>query len=122
MTGVQTCALPISADDERCGIVLTDGRVLAGVNVNGAKVGAQVDACIRPERIVLHTQANNRSNVLQATVSGVIYYGDHLRLLCAVGDGQAPATVKLPLATATVPRVGDSVWLEFPPELTRIYS
>ena len=111
-----------AADDERCGIVLTDGRVLAGVNVNGAKVGAQVDACIRPERIVLHTQANNRSNVLQATVSGVIYYGDHLRLLCAVGDGQAPATVKLPLATATVPRVGDSVWLEFPPELTRVYS
>jgi len=111
-----------AADDERCGIVLTDGRVLAGVNVNGAKVGAQVDACIRPERIVLHTQANNRSNVLQAAVSGVIYYGDHLRLLCAVGDGQAPATVKLPLATATVPQVGDSVWLEFPPELTRIYS
>ena len=110
-----------ASDDERCGIVLTDGRVLSGVNVNGAAVGAPVDACIRPERIVLHTQAENRSNVLQASVSGVIYFGDHLRLLCAVGDGQAPATVKLPLAIATVPRVGDSVWLEFPHDLTRIY-
>jgi putative spermidine/putrescine transport system ATP-binding protein len=110
-----------AADDERCGIVLTDGRVIAGVNVNGAAVGAPVEACIRPERIVLHTQSPSRSNVLQASVSGVIYFGDHLRLLCAVGDGQAPATVKLPLAAATVPRTGDTVWLEFPPELTRVY-
>jgi putative spermidine/putrescine transport system ATP-binding protein len=110
-----------AADDERCGIVLTDGRVVAGVNVNGAPVGAAVDACIRPERIGLHTQAPQRSNVLQATVSGVIYFGDHLRLLCAVGDGQAPATVKLPLSVPAVPQAGDTVWLEFPPELTRVY-
>ena len=62
----------------------------------------QVEACIRPERIVLHTQAvTDRGNVLQAQVRGVIYFGDHLRLLCAVGDGQAAATVKLPLS---VPR------------------
>jgi putative spermidine/putrescine transport system ATP-binding protein len=110
-----------AADDERCGIVLTDGRVLAGVNVNGAAVGAQVDACIRPERIVLHTQPVTRSNVLQASVSGAIYFGDHLRLLCSVGDGQATATVKLPLSSGSVPQAGDSVWLEFPQELTRIY-
>jgi putative spermidine/putrescine transport system ATP-binding protein len=110
-----------AADDERCGIVLTDGRVLAGVNVNGAAVGAQVDACIRPERIVLHTQPVTRSNVLQASVSGAIYFGDHLRLLCSVGDGQATATVKLPLSASAVPQAGGSVWLEFPQELTRIY-
>jgi putative spermidine/putrescine transport system ATP-binding protein len=110
-----------ATDGERCGIVLTDGRVIAGVNVNGAPVGASVAACIRPERIVLHTQAVNRGNVLQATVSGVIYFGDHLRLLCAIGEGQAPATVKLPLSAPAVPHVGDAVWLEFPPELTRIY-
>jgi putative spermidine/putrescine transport system ATP-binding protein len=110
-----------AADDERCGIVLTDGRVVAGVNVNGAPVGAAVDACIRPERIGLHMQAPQRSNVLQATVSGVIYFGDHLRLLCAVGDGQAPATVKLPLSVPAVPQAGDTVWLEFAPELTRVY-
>ncbi|RQP26761.1 ABC transporter ATP-binding protein [Piscinibacter terrae] len=110
-----------AADDERCGIVLTDGRVLAGVNVNGAAVGAQVDACIRPERIVLHTQPAARGNVLQASVSGAVYFGDHLRLLCAVGEGQATATVKLPLSAGAVPQAGDSVWLEFPQELTRIY-
>lgn len=110
-----------AADDQRCGIVLTDGRVLSGVNVNDATVGTPVQACIRPERIVLHVQPTPRSNVLQATVSAVIYFGDHLRLLCAVGEGQPGATVKLPLATPAVPRVGDSVWLEFPQDLTRIY-
>ena len=110
-----------AADDERCGIVLTDGRVLSGVNVNGAAVGASVEACIRPERIVLHTQANGRSNVLQASVSSILYFGDHQRLLCAVGDGQVSATVKLPLSSPAVPSVGDAVWLEFPQELTRVY-
>ncbi len=110
-----------AADDERCGIVLTDGRVIAGVNVNDAPVGAQVQACIRPERIVLHTQAGGRSNLLQASVSGVIYFGDHLRLLCAIGEGQASATVKLPLSAPAVPQTGDSVWLEFPPDFTRVY-
>jgi putative spermidine/putrescine transport system ATP-binding protein len=112
-----------AADDERCGIVLTDGRVLTGVNVNGAAVGVKVQAGIRPERIVLHAQApGERSNVLQAQVGSVIYFGDHLRLLCSVGDGQADSTVKLPLSAPSVPAVGDNVWLEFPPDLTRVYA
>jgi putative spermidine/putrescine transport system ATP-binding protein len=111
-----------AADSERCGIVLPDGRVLTGLNVNGAEVGAQVVAGIRPERIVLHLQApSDRGNVLQSRVSGVIYFGDHLRLLCAVGDDQSEATVKLPLAGGPAPQAGQTVWLEFPPELTRIY-
>ncbi|WP_143171665.1 ABC transporter ATP-binding protein [Rhizobacter sp. OV335] len=113
------------ADDagERCGIVLTDGRVLTGVNVNGAAVGATVEACIRPERIRLHPQPpTERGNLLQARVDSVIYFGDHLRLLCTIGDGQAAGSVKLPLAGQAAPRAGDVVWLELPPEHTRIYS
>jgi putative spermidine/putrescine transport system ATP-binding protein len=113
-----------AADDQRCGIVLPDGRVLTGVNVNGAAVNAQVEASIRPERIALHRSApSERGNVLQAKVSGVIYYGDHLRLLCRLGEGQAEATVKVPLSSGVLPpQAGDAVWLEFPPELTRIYT
>jgi len=112
-----------ASDGERCGIVLTDGRVLTGINVNGTKVGAAVQAGIRPERIVLHAQAPaEHGNVLQARVANTIYFGDHLRLLCAIGDGQSDATVKLPLSVPSVPAPGDSVWLEFPPELTRIYA
>ena len=42
-------------------------------------------------------------NVLQAEVARVIYFGDHLRLLCAIGGGQADATVKLPLTACSAP-------------------
>jgi len=114
-------AAPIEERGDRCGIVLTDGRVLSGINVNGATVGADVEASIRPERIVLHAQRVERGNVLQASVDSVIYFGDHLRLLCGTGQGQSAATVKLPLSAAVVPRAGDTAWLEFPPEHTRIY-
>jgi putative spermidine/putrescine transport system ATP-binding protein len=116
-------AAQVDDDNERCGIVLTDGRVLTGLNVNGAGVGAEVEACIRPERIVVHTRApSERGNVLQAQVQNIIYFGDHLRLLCGVGEGQAPATVKLPLSAPEVPRAGEAVWLELASELTRIYA
>jgi len=111
-----------AADSERCGIVLPDGRVVTGLNVSGAEVGEQVVAGIRPERIVLHLHApSDRGNVLQCRVGKVIYFGDHLRLLCSVGPDQAEATIKLPLAGGTAPQDGQDVWLEFPPELTRIY-
>jgi len=116
-------AAGVDGDNERCGIVLTDGRVLTGLNVSGAKVGDQVEACVRPERIVAHAHAvAERGNVLQAQVRNVIYFGDHLRLLCAVGEGQADATVKLPLSLPATPQPGDEVWLELAPELTRIYA
>ncbi|HEU0201459.1 MAG TPA: ABC transporter ATP-binding protein [Burkholderiaceae bacterium] len=112
-----------AAEEQRCGMALPDARVLTGVNVNGAAVGAPVEACIRPERIALHTQTpGDRGNVLQARVTGVIYFGDHLRLLCHLADDQAAATVKLPLSTGAPPQPGDTVWLEFPLELTRIYT
>jgi putative spermidine/putrescine transport system ATP-binding protein len=113
-----------ATDGDRCGIVLTDGRVLTGLNVNGAPVGAAVQASIRPERIVLHRDpqaAAGHPNRLQARVINVIYFGDHLRALCNVGTGQPEATVKLPLGVQP-PVPGDEVVLELPSELTRIYA
>jgi putative spermidine/putrescine transport system ATP-binding protein len=111
-----------ATDGDRCGIVLTDGRVITGLNVNGAPVGAAVQAGIRPERIVLHRDPQAAGpNRLQARVSSVIYFGDHLRALCAVGTGQPEATVKLPLG-GQPPAPGDEVVLELPSELTRIYA
>ena len=115
-------ATGVDAAAERCGLVLNDGRVITGLNVNDAQVGDRVQASVRPERIVLHTAApGERGNVLEAVVAGVIYFGDHLRLICRVGTGQAEATVKLPLSQASVPQEGGTVWLEFPPEFTRVY-
>jgi putative spermidine/putrescine transport system ATP-binding protein len=107
-------------------MVLPDGRVLTGLNVSGAAAGAQVEACIRPERVVLQRQAEaSGKDVLAAEVARVIYFGDHLRLLCTIGGGQADATVKLPLSGlqgAAPPQGGERVWLGFPVEHVRIYE
>ena len=112
--------------ESRAGIELPDGRVLHGINVNHPTAGAQVEAYIRPERIVLHRQTPASSaDVLPARVARVIYFGDHLRLLCEVGPGQAEATVKLPLTLLNglaPPQPGDAVHLEFPAAFTRIYA
>jgi putative spermidine/putrescine transport system ATP-binding protein len=109
-------------DAQGCELVLPTGARLAGVNVNGAATGAAVVASVRPERIEAHFSAPaDPSNVLEAAVSDVIYFGDHLRLRCAVA-GQAPATVKLPLATAAQPVAGQGVWLRFPAATLRIYA
>jgi putative spermidine/putrescine transport system ATP-binding protein len=111
---------------EHAEMTLPDGRVLHGLNVGGAAAGAAVEACIRPERVVLHRgPAAQGANMLAAQVARVIYFGDHLRLLCSVGDGQADATVKLPLdgaGGAAAPRAGEAVVLEFPMAHARIYA
>jgi putative spermidine/putrescine transport system ATP-binding protein len=103
-------------------LVLATGQRLAGVNVNGVAPGAAVLASIRPERVEAHFSApDGVDNALQATVNDVIYFGDHLRLRCAL-PGQPEATVKLPLAQRGAPTSGQPVWLRFPPEHLRIYA
>jgi putative spermidine/putrescine transport system ATP-binding protein len=106
-------------------IQLASGQCLAGINVNQAASGAAVEAAIRPERIALHLQADAVLNTVSATVAGIVYYGDHVRLLCDLGGAQAQATVKLPLTHAcalTPPAMGATVHLEFPPAFTRVYA
>ena len=108
-------------------MALSDGRVLAGHNVNGLAADAAVKAFIRPERIVLHRQppGNPQGSTLPARVARVIYFGDHLRLLCDMGAGQSEASVKLPLTSLNglpAPEAGDTVHLEFPAHFTRIYA
>ncbi|RMA61949.1 putative spermidine/putrescine transport system ATP-binding protein [Acidovorax sp. 100] len=105
---------------------LPDGQRLPGLNVNHLAPGAPAEACIRPERIALHAaSAAPQAPALRATVARAIYYGDHLRLMCDIGAGQAQATVKLPLIRADAnphPEPGDAVLLEFPTESVRIYA
>jgi len=103
-------------------LVLPSGERLAGINVNGALPGAAVVASVRPERIVAcFTPPDNAGNTLKAAVSDVIYFGDHLRLRCALA-GQAPATVKLPLSSGEQPVAGQTVWLHLPTAYLRIYA
>jgi len=110
-----------AADAGRCELVLPTGERLAGINVNGAQPGSKVAASVRPERIEAHLSAPaDLANVIQAAINDVIYYGDHLRLRCAVA-GQVQATVKVPLGAVT-PQAGQPVWLRFPPEFLRVYA
>jgi putative spermidine/putrescine transport system ATP-binding protein len=103
-------------------LVLPSGERLAGVDVNGARAGAAVLASIRPERIdAFFSEPPMHANMLAATVNDVIYFGDHLRLRCAL-PGQAQATVKLPLSSGAQPLAGQPVWLRFPQAFLRIYA
>ena len=116
----------LSQGGEHARMTLPDGRVLHGLNVSGAAAGTAVEACIRPERVVLHRQPGAQgTNMFAAEVARVIYFGDHLRLLCRVGGDQAEATVKLPLTGldgSATPQVGEAVALEFPVAHARIYA
>jgi putative spermidine/putrescine transport system ATP-binding protein len=111
---------------EHAALRLPHGPVLHGVNVNRAQAGDRVEACVRPERVILHpADTAPAAGRVPATVSRAIYYGDHLRLMCDIAPGQQPATVKLPLTRADAnphPQPGEHVQLEFPPESTRIYA
>ena len=60
-------------------------------------------------------------NPLRAAVADAVYFGDHLRLRCTL-DGQAQATVKLPLAGGAPPVEGQPVWLQFPRAHLRVYA
>lgn len=105
-----------------CELVLPTGERLSGLNVNGALPGAAVLASVRPERIAAHLVAPpDSTNLLKAAVNDVIYFGDHLRLRCALA-GQAQATVKLPLSAGEPPVPGQTVWLQIAPPFLRIYA
>ena len=116
--------LQAGGGSDTAAMALPDGRMLQGLNIGGAAGGAAVEMCIRPERVVLHAGGVAGPNTLAAEVARVIYYGDHLRLLCSVGTGQAEATVKLPMtgiAGHAPPQTGAAVALEFPAAHARIY-
>ncbi len=110
------------ADNGECEIVVAGGQRLAGQNVNRVASGTPVVASIRPERIEARFGSpGDAGNLVQGTVNDVIYFGDHLRLRCAL-PGQDEATVKLTLAGEVHPEAGQNVWLHFPVAHLRIYA
>jgi putative spermidine/putrescine transport system ATP-binding protein len=111
-----------STTGDTCELVTANGTRFIGLNVNNLEVGASGLGSIRPERIeVSLTEPTDGRNTLRATVSDVIYFGDHLRLRCSV-NGQEEATVKLPLSGLELPVEGMTVWLNFPAQHLRVYA
>jgi len=112
-----------SAADGYCGVRLPDGAVLHGVNVNAALVGQAVTACVRPERIRLATTPAATANALRATVTGLIYFGDHVRVRCSSAR-QDDCFVKLGLNDPALPVLseGAAVRLEIEPGRLRVFN
>jgi putative spermidine/putrescine transport system ATP-binding protein len=105
---------------ETCEVQLADGVHLHGVNVNHAQVGDTVQCSVRPERIALVGAEGPGDNRLAATVTDVIYFGDHLRLRCVV-QGQPELSVKVPLQHLGHMAAGQTVHLHMPTEHLRVY-
>jgi len=110
------------AQDGVCQVQLQDGTRLNGVNVNQAQPGDAVQCSVRPERIAVVTdpQSPGADNQLTATVSDVIYFGDHLRLRCQVPQ-QPEMSVKVPLQNVGHMEAGQAICLSIPAEHLRMY-
>ena len=112
-------------DGEFCRMRLRDGTHVVGRNVAGARAGASAVACIRPERLRLVAQPAEpqRGNTLASEVRGLIYFGDHVRMRCAVPE-QNECFVKVPLGTEALETFvpGASVALQFAPEHLRVFA
>lgn len=105
-----------------CEVRLPCGTLLNGINVNGVHTGTAVQACVRPERVVVHTVDQKPcENSIRAVLNDVIYFGDHLRLRCTL-QAQREATVKIPLSSIAIPQVDQALWLHLPPEHLRVYK
>jgi putative spermidine/putrescine transport system ATP-binding protein len=105
-----------------CQVQLQDGTRLSGVNVNQAQPGDTVQCSVRPERIAVvpDPQSPPEANQLTATVSDVIYFGDHLRLRCQLPQ-QPEMSVKVPLQNVGHMEAGQSIRLSIPAEHLRMY-
>jgi putative spermidine/putrescine transport system ATP-binding protein len=110
-------------DGQQCGIRLPDGSQLIGLNVNNVLTGQEITACVRPERIRLLTAADAAANTLRATISDLIYFGDHVRVRCALPQ-QDDCFVKVALADAARSDLGAGmpVVLGIEPERLRVFN
>ena len=95
-------------------------RTCKGVNVNHAQVGDAVQCSVRPERIAVVDAGHSAGNRVAATISDVIYFGDHLRLRCQVPE-QPEMSVKVPLQHLGHMQAGQTVHLHLPPTHLRVY-
>lgn len=83
-----------------CQFRLDDGSLMRGINVGRLAPGQSGTAVIRPERLTLGEPTDAQSNTLISRALGVIYFGDHIRVRCALPDG-GECYVKVPLGVGS---------------------
>jgi putative spermidine/putrescine transport system ATP-binding protein len=118
------CGTIDDVDGNFCRLRLRDGTHVVGRNIGEARAGTPAVACIRPERLRLGEAAGHAgANTLASEVRGLIYFGDHVRMRCAVPE-QDECLVKVPLGTEVLERFapGAHVALSFAPEHLRVFA
>ncbi|MBE0631330.1 MAG: ABC transporter ATP-binding protein [Burkholderia vietnamiensis] len=111
-------------DGEFCEFRLDDGTQLVGRRIGDAVEGAPAVACIRPERMSLaNGQASGPANCVTGEARSLIYFGDHVRMRCAL-PGQDECFVKVPLGTGALDTFspGAPISLAFAPEHLRVFA
>lgn len=78
-----------------CSVRLDSGTLIKAVAGPGVAPGARASVLMRPEKVLVGGAAASCDNTFPAHVSDLIYYGDHLRLLCKV-CGSDDFIVKVP--------------------------
>ncbi|MGC5806015.1 ABC transporter ATP-binding protein [Ralstonia pseudosolanacearum] len=114
----------VGLDGDYCQLQLNDGARVIGRNVAGVPVGAAAVGCIRPERMRLAEPADaGAGNALAGQTRGLVYFGDHVRMRCALPE-QAECFVKVPLGTRALESFapGAPIRLEFAPEHLRVFT
>ncbi len=114
----------VGTDGDYCELQLNDGARVVGRNIAGAPVGTTAIGCIRPERMRLAEPAEaGAGNALTGQTRGLVYFGDHVRMRCALPE-QAECFVKVPLGTRALESFapGAPIRLEFAPEHLRVFT
>src|SRR5690606_33168058 len=94
---------------------------LTGLNIHDLPTGSSCTVAIRPER--LHIADNDAPNAIAATALDTVYFGDHVRLRCQIGE-QASVFVKLPLTDDLVIKAinpGNTIFLQALPQHVRAF-
>lgn len=109
-------------DSGLCRLRMQDGSSLLGVNVNGLGAGHAAVGCVRPERIRLLARGAAASNGVAARITSLIYFGDHVRVRCALPNGDE-CFVKLTLNDPALPGLseGTPVSLDIEPTHLRVF-
>jgi putative spermidine/putrescine transport system ATP-binding protein len=84
-----------AVEGDSCQVEIPGGTLLRGINVQELPPGSPCVVAIRPERI-LPDDGSAEVNRFQADTVDEVYFGDHVRLRCRIGDAET-FFVKMPL-------------------------
>jgi putative spermidine/putrescine transport system ATP-binding protein len=106
-------------DGDVCSMELMGGTRVKAVNGNCHAVGQTGVVCVRPEDLLISSDAPAGSNHVPAMIEDFIFHGDHLRVKLSA-PGMHEIVVKAP-ARANFPAKGVAVTLSWEPQAARAF-